>query len=409
MQCSGTVLPGGGDFAWIVRQEAAGVTMSKKIILHIGLPKTGSSAIQAFLSRNVEALASQGISYPFPEADPVVDASACTGNLLHVIQRRAAKDRFQGTTVGQRVDAYLDSTIDEAITTSLTETVVLSGEFFGFWITPAGIAALEALSTSHQIIIVAFVRDLYDWHVSAWKQNVKANGETRDLPQRIEADVAAARNALYRLPLFLDAALECRLVNYDRHKQDLIGAFLRTIGSDPDAPGFRYGADRLDNPSLSYWQAKQVVMAASHTGCSRLAALLLDRFRSEKDPRKDPVFDDIDRRLLEAHAGLISRINALLPEGQGLRQNPRGGVAEIDVGFSTEDMTRFMRTVRAVLDGVEFSWKDNRARQDGLPEDFDPVEYLLRNPDVAAAKVDPIEHYLTYGRFEGRVYRSNMP
>jgi hypothetical protein len=81
-------------------------------------------------------------------------------------------------------------------------------------------------------------------------------------------------------------------------------------------------------------------------------------------------------------------------------------VAEIDVGFSTEDMARFMQTVRTVLDGVEVSGKDNRSRQDGLPEDFDPVEYLLRNPDVAAAKVDPIEHYLTYGRFEGRVYRA---
>lgn len=379
--------------------------MSKKIILHIGLPKTGSSAIQAFLSRNVEALASQGISYPFPEAAPVVDSSVCSGNLMHVIQRRAAKDRFQGT-VAERNGAYLDSVIGEAISTSRAETILLSGEFLASWMTPAGITALEALSTSHQIIIVAFVRDVYDWHVSAWKQNVKANGETRDLPQRIEADVGAARNALYRLPLFLDAALECRLVNYDRHKGDLVRTFLQTIDADPHAPGLCALADRPDNPSLSYWQAKQVVMAASHAGCSRLAALLLDRFRSEEDPRKDPIFDDIDRRLLEAHAGLISRINALLPEGHGLRQSPRGGVAEVDVGFSTEDMARFMQTVRTVLDGVEVSGKDNRSRQDGLPEDFDPVEYLLRNPDVAAAKVDPIEHYLTYGRFEGRVYRA---
>ncbi len=382
--------------------------MGKKIILHIGLPKTGSSAIQAFLSRNVEALASQGISYPFPELTSVVEAGACTGNLLHVMQRRAAKDRFQGT-VAERIDVYLDSVIGEAISTSVTETVVLSGEFLGTWITPAKIAALEALSTRYEMRIVGFVRDVYDWHMSAWKQRVKANGETRDFAEHVRAAIGRPEGVLRCLPLFIDSRLDCRLVNYDRHKQDLIGAFLRTIGSDPEAPGFRYGSDRLENPSLSYWQAKQVVMAASHTGCSRLAALLLDRFRSEEDPRKDPVFDDIDRRLLEAHAGLISRINALLPEGQGLRQTPRGGVAEIDVGFSTEDMARFMRTVRTVLDGVEFSWKDNRARQDGLPEDFAPVEYLLRNPDVAAAKVDPIEHYLTYGRFEGRVYRSKMP
>jgi serralysin len=33
---------------------------------------------------------------------------------------------------------------------------------------------------------------------------------------------------------------------------------------------------------------------------------------------------------------------------------------------------------------------------------FDTKLYLLNNPDVAAAGVDPFEHYLTFGRFEIR-------
>ena len=40
-----------------------------------------------------------------------------------------------------------------------------------------------------------------------------------------------------------------------------------------------------------------------------------------------------------------------------------------------------------------------------LPKDFDPAKYLLLNPDVAAAKVDPSEHYLTYGKNENRKYK----
>ncbi|RST86277.1 hypothetical protein EJC49_11265 [Aquibium carbonis] len=379
--------------------------MGKKIIIHIGLPKTGSSAIQAFLSRNVEALALQGISYPSPESAQVLGAGACTGNLLHVMQRRATADHFSGT-VPERVDAYLDVTIEESISTSGTDTVLLSGEFLGAWVTPGRIAALQALSRRHEVLIVAFVRDLYDWQVSGWKQRVKANGETRDLSEYVEAVIEGGGGVLRRLPQFLDSGLDCRLLNYDHHKQALIRAFLHVIGADPDAPELLLEADRLDNPSISYWQATQVGMAVRHTGSSRLAALLLDRFRSEKDPRKDPVIGDVDRRLLEAHREIVSRINRLLPEGHELRRTPREGMALGDVGFSAEDMTRFMQTVRLVLDGPELRPSVDRARQEGLPGDFDPYEYLLRNPDVAAAKVDPAEHYLTYGRFEGRTYRS---
>jgi O-methyltransferase len=39
-----------------------------------------------------------------------------------------------------------------------------------------------------------------------------------------------------------------------------------------------------------------------------------------------------------------------------------------------------------------------------LPVDFDPEFYLEINPDVAAAGGDPGQHYLQYGRSEGRPY-----
>jgi predicted metal-dependent hydrolase len=40
-----------------------------------------------------------------------------------------------------------------------------------------------------------------------------------------------------------------------------------------------------------------------------------------------------------------------------------------------------------------------------LPTDFDAETYQRLNPDVAAAGVDPVEHYLCHGHSEGRVYR----
>lgn len=40
-----------------------------------------------------------------------------------------------------------------------------------------------------------------------------------------------------------------------------------------------------------------------------------------------------------------------------------------------------------------------------LPEDFDAGGYYRQNPDVKAAGMDPYDHYLQYGRNEGRHYR----
>jgi hypothetical protein len=40
-----------------------------------------------------------------------------------------------------------------------------------------------------------------------------------------------------------------------------------------------------------------------------------------------------------------------------------------------------------------------------LPAQFDPQLYLEANPDVAAAGMDPAEHYLRYGESEGRRFR----
>ena len=42
---------------------------------------------------------------------------------------------------------------------------------------------------------------------------------------------------------------------------------------------------------------------------------------------------------------------------------------------------------------------------DRLPEDFDSARYLTLHPDVAEAGVDPVYHYMTHGRFEGREYK----
>jgi hypothetical protein len=43
---------------------------------------------------------------------------------------------------------------------------------------------------------------------------------------------------------------------------------------------------------------------------------------------------------------------------------------------------------------------------DSVPVDFNPQKYLDYNPDVAAAGVDPILHWVRFGKKEGRKYKN---
>jgi hypothetical protein len=40
-----------------------------------------------------------------------------------------------------------------------------------------------------------------------------------------------------------------------------------------------------------------------------------------------------------------------------------------------------------------------------LPEDFDPLVYVFTYRDLFDAEVDPYEHFLRFGRLEGRSWR----
>ena len=61
------------------------------------------------------------------------------------------------------------------------------------------------------------------------------------------------------------------------------------------------------------------------------------------------------------------------------------------------DASLFGRTA-ATLDAIDVTDEKRAA----VPPGFDPVSYLLNNPDLVAAGVDPYDHYVAHGRAEGR-------
>ncbi|TCP60230.1 hypothetical protein EV663_11116 [Rhodovulum bhavnagarense] len=124
--------------------------MTRRIILHIGSPKCGSTYLQKVLSQNAEALGSVGIRYPAPAATHPGNA----GDLQ--------------TITRERLESYFAGGI---------ETVVLSHE--DLYSLPGRGDALAALAAEDgaEVQIVAFLRPFSEFLYGDYSQFMKQHFE----------------------------------------------------------------------------------------------------------------------------------------------------------------------------------------------------------------------------------------
>lgn len=374
----------------------------KRVFIHVGVPKTGSSALQAFLSLHAGALEQQGISYPFPEAEVTVTDGTCTGNLMHVMQKKATADRFQSNQAGLTA-TYLPFALDAAVVAARSDTVLVSGEFITQHLTQGLIDYFHALSRRHHVTFVGFVRDAHDLTLSGWKQHVKAKGEARDLPDYVAAALEQGFFSLRKLCMLLRGGLDVRVRNYDMVRRDLVTAFAEEVGFEVGRASVSGQSIGQKNLSLSYWQAKAIVMSQS-TGSHRLGAVLVNRFLNKPDRRRDPYLARIDADLLQFLQDDLDLLNICLAPSEQLRTTPRTEADGTDLGFPPDVVMEIIEALHQ--SGTLAIAPPKPPAHPFLPRDFDPQAYLLRNPDVVAARMDPIYHYLHHGRFEGRSYKS---
>lgn len=148
------------------------------LFLHIGTPKTGTSSIQFFLSKNHTALKKFGFCYPdfsfrFPGITP-----ARNGHFL--VQKDSSKKGMQQVCDNK----YWEQGFDKVISIlNQNQNVVLSDEgiwnafhnFEDFW--PA--LQQKITTSNHELKVIVYVRRQDDLVQSYWAQQVK---ETSTLP-----------------------------------------------------------------------------------------------------------------------------------------------------------------------------------------------------------------------------------
>jgi len=140
----------------------------KKLILHIGAPKCGSSALQSSLEilENNGFLGSRGISYPLEHSRGLGHGNADL--IFKIIQ--SARD-----------NTYDFSQAEEYLVSVGNDTVVLSDEKLFGVIAPALSALTKQLSNIFQeIIIYVAIREPSSWLLSDYSQHIKMRVSSRD-------------------------------------------------------------------------------------------------------------------------------------------------------------------------------------------------------------------------------------
>lgn len=136
-----------------------------KLVLHVGMPKTGSSVIQSSLALSRNHLAAAGIHYPQHWSDDAAVAGFVTSGNIDIDEGTSLRDIFL------REMAHVPPTI---------HTVLFSNEIMSRALL-ANPQILRDVRDVADVLVLSFVRNPVEWLASTYGQFVKGKGLTDDL------------------------------------------------------------------------------------------------------------------------------------------------------------------------------------------------------------------------------------
>ncbi|MFT2091636.1 sulfotransferase [Paraglaciecola sp. 2405UD69-4] len=200
-----------------------------QIYIHIGPPKTGTSAIQKWLSNNTDFLKQNDIFYPQHETD---ENGVSSGNVLNIFERTVDKKLLLLT---QKVEKVLTDCKAAGCT-----ILLLSSEFFFFQIT-------ELLSVFPNAQFITYIRFPLDVIESSYNQSVKRHSEVRALGIAEEPQAYHLRQLELMLDKYTQAPFIIRFYSNEVfYKGDIVCDFLSIFDVESEP------TQQIVNPSYNF-------------------------------------------------------------------------------------------------------------------------------------------------------------
>jgi hypothetical protein len=289
--------------------------MAKRLILHIGAGKTGTSAIQAALARDRAILLANGVFYPEgPTDNQAIAGRVTSGNGNSIFRSIIGRDQLSPRAL-KKVEARFAA----LVAANNASVMLISQETAGI-INPQILIKLRSVFARHfdQVQIIYYVRHLTDHAISSYGEKIKRGkihtpfrAFASDYHSRFKETIENYER------VYGQAAVQCVL--YDNVRQDLYHDFLRRIGLAFEAD--LENSARV-NRSLT-GDESELVRRVNRMGLSRiLIAKIVEEFLfSHKNPARSHLA--ISRASIAAIAqnnrDVIEFVNARLADGALLR------------------------------------------------------------------------------------------
>ena len=329
----------------------------RKLTLHIGLPKTGSSAIQTWLSANVDRLAEHGITYAdlAPNAKHGAITSGNGSILRNLLRAKLTPDPVP--LLDTLIDTYFAGRKEALISSELL--VEAESERLDLL---SGFLRDQRIET----VVIAFVRDIYPLARSFYAQAIKRHGYTETFAHYVEKTFVDTQLApVDRWSLAFD---NLRVANYSRLGSSLEAAVSKLFFENRVTT--ESGAFRVVNRSLSKQEMDFLLRANSKHGgrYSRLLSdVLLDRHSSPPPTPEPPL--TIIKLLEERFQPIVDRLNVryLEPLAEAkIVVNTKGPTAsDDDQSENPPDLERVIDTLIRLADkqGLEIQLLSARLAQ----------------------------------------------
>ncbi len=231
--------------------------MSRRVVLHIGSTKTGSSALQAMLFERRAQLAEVGAHY---------SAHGVTAGAHHLLAASIHPSawRIHANVLPEDRDAYFTDTSRAILADAAAaghETIVLSSEYFWGSFPAQLYKRFRAGFEDCRFEVVAYVRRPEEWVVSSYLQALKY-GEARTFGEWFDnwkgrwASGIHYFRVINRWNYFLDAE-RVHVIRYADAKANVYKAFCEALEVAPantDVPG------KMVNPSPSYESVEKMLV-----------------------------------------------------------------------------------------------------------------------------------------------------